>query len=274
VGDFITGGGYIVPTSAAGTYASDPGLKTNFGFNVGYNKSGKNIHGHMNIIFRRTVDGMVHTYQIKANAMTSLGVNLNNPAAQTAVFVSKANLTDITNQLSPQSLGGNLTLQVNLTDKGEPGSSDQIAISLYDGSTLMYSSSWTGSTTQELILTGGNLVVHSGFSLKSATIPTEIMSANPDTPREPLFRFAEVRAYPNPFTERVRFDFVSPESADAQIDIYDMTGRKIATVFKGHIEEGVTNTVEFIPRTIEGGMYTYRATLGTKVFTGKVLRNK
>ena len=79
---------------------------------------------------------------------------------------------------------------------------------------------------------------------------------------------------PNSFTERVRFEFVSPESVDAQIDIYDMIGRKIATVFKGTIEGGVVNTVEFIPQSIEGGMYTYRATLGTKVFTGKVLHKK
>jgi hypothetical protein len=117
-------------------------------------------------------------------------------------------------------------------------------------------------------------LVHSGFSLKSGTVPTEIMAASLDAPLEPVFNSADLRAYPNPFTERVRFDFVSPGSVYAQIDTYDMIGRKIATVFKGAIEEGVTNTVEFIPQSIEGGMYTFRATLGTKVFTGKVLHKK
>ena len=38
VGDFITGGGYVIPTQSNGQYASDPGTKTNFGFNVKYNK--------------------------------------------------------------------------------------------------------------------------------------------------------------------------------------------------------------------------------------------
>ena len=38
-GDFITGGGFIVnPDNTAGTYAGDPGRRTNFGFNVKYNK--------------------------------------------------------------------------------------------------------------------------------------------------------------------------------------------------------------------------------------------
>ena len=265
VGDFITGGGYILPTSSAGSYAADPGLKTNFGFNVGYNKTGKNIHGNMNIIFRRSVGGIVHTYQIKANAMNSLGVNIANPAAQTAVFVSKANLTDIRNPLVPQSLGGNLTLQVNLTDKGEPGASDQIAISLYDGSTLMYSSNWTGTQTAELILTGGNLVVHSGFSLttnKSAKIEPIIAPEVIDP---------YLKVYPNPFNDRVRFEFVSPEAVNAQIDIYDVNGRLVETIFKSPVESNVLNNAEFKSQSDIRMMYMYRVTLGSKVYTGKVL---
>ena len=56
-GDFITGGGFIkTPKDAnlGGTYASDPnlGLRTNFGFNVKYNKNGTNLQGNMNIIIR------------------------------------------------------------------------------------------------------------------------------------------------------------------------------------------------------------------------------
>ncbi|MCK9640324.1 MAG: HYR domain-containing protein [Prolixibacteraceae bacterium] len=265
VGDFITGGGYILPTSTAGTYAANEGLKTNFGFNVGYNKSGKNIHGNMNIIFRRTVGGIVHTYQIKANAMTSLGVNIANPSAQTAVFVSKANLKDITNPLAEQSLGGNLTLQVNLTDKGEPGSSDQIAISLYDGSTLMYSSNWSGAQTSELLLSGGNLIVHSGFSLttnKSAKIEPIIA---PEV-SEPY-----LKVYPNPFNDRVRFEFISPEAVNAQIDIYDVNGRLVETIFKSPVESNVLNNAEFKSKSDIRVMYMYRVMLGSKVYSGKVL---
>jgi hypothetical protein len=264
VGDFITGGGYILPTSSAGTYAADPGLKTNFGFNVGYNKSGKNIHGNMNIIFRKTVGGIVHTFQIKANAMTSLGVDISNPAAQVAMFVSKANLKDITNPLAPVSLGGNLTLQVNLTDKGEPGSSDQIAISLYDGSTLLYSSNWTGSATSEILLSGGNLVVHSGFSV------TPTKSAEIATATAPVLQYSNLKVYPNPFNDRVRFEFVSPDAVNAQIYIYDMAGRRIETVFEGPVEGGVINKVDFIPRSIANGLYMYRMILGKTVYDGKI----
>jgi hypothetical protein len=49
---------------------------------------------------------------------------------------------------------------MTLTDKGEPGSSDSIGFTLWNGNTLLFSSEWTGSKTDEKRLDGGNLVVH------------------------------------------------------------------------------------------------------------------
>jgi surface protein len=160
--NFITGGGHLVLTNSTGQYAGTAGSKVNYGFNVKYNKKGTNLQGGLNIIFRS--GGKV--YQIKSNAMTSLGVKpspcskatLTQPC--TANFVSKANLTDVTNPAAPISLGGNLTLQVQMTDKGDPGSSDMIAFALYNGSALLFSSNWSGTKTVEQLLGGGNLVVH------------------------------------------------------------------------------------------------------------------
>jgi hypothetical protein len=69
--NFITGGGFLVNTNASnGQYPGTVGKRTNFGFNVKYNKSGTNLQGNMNIIDRS--GGSV--YQIKGNSMTSLGV--------------------------------------------------------------------------------------------------------------------------------------------------------------------------------------------------------
>ncbi len=270
-GDFITGGGYIInPSSTAGTYAGDPGLKTNYGFNVKYNKKGTNLQGNMNFIFRRTVGVVVRTYQIKANSMTSLGVNIENPAAQTAVFVSKANLTDITNPLAPVSLGGNLTLQVNMTDKGEPGiNSDMIAISLWNGSTLLFSSNWNGTKTVEKTIDGGNLVVHSGFSLNaSATTATkEATIGEPDA----VVTQPGIKAYPNPFTDKVYFEFSSPDVVNARLELFDAAGAKLGVLFNQQIEGGELYQVEYNPTGISTKMLIYRLVLGDQVYTGKLI---
>jgi hypothetical protein len=47
---------------------------------------------------------------------------------------------------------------MTMTDKGDPGSSDTIGISLWNGNTLLFSSEWSGSKTLEKILGGGSLV--------------------------------------------------------------------------------------------------------------------
>lgn len=125
----------------------------------------------MNIIYR--AGGRV--YQIKSNAIDTFGTALKENGGSTPCtagppsatcwgvsnFSSKANLTDVTNPLAPVSVsGGPFTLQMSLTDKGEPGKDDSIAVTLWSGSTLVFSSNWNGAKSVEQLLGGGNLVVH------------------------------------------------------------------------------------------------------------------
>ena len=155
---FITGGGYLIMQNSAGLYLGGPGTKNNFGFNV---KNGSNgPKGNINTIIRNNG----RTYQIKGNAMTSLATQAPTPPATlpwTATFNGKANIQDITNPLLPISIDGNATLQVTMTDKGEPGSSDTIAITVWNKSGgVWFSSNWDGVRTIEQTIGGGNLVVH------------------------------------------------------------------------------------------------------------------
>jgi hypothetical protein len=155
---FITGGGYLLLADSAGQISGDDGSKANFGFNVKYNRSGKNLNGRVTILIRRLeADGILHTYQIKSNVLTSLSVQAD---VGTAVFNGKANIQDITDPLAPISIDGNATLQVTMDDNGEPGSGDTLGITLWkkDGG-LWFASKWDGTQTLQQLLDGGNLVV-------------------------------------------------------------------------------------------------------------------
>jgi hypothetical protein len=150
---FITGGGFLLMSQSAGLYLGGAGTKNNFGFSVKYNKSGTNLQGNINTLVRN--NGRV--YQIKGNAMTSLSTNV---VAGTAAFNGKANIQDVTDPLNPVSIDGNATLQVTMTDRGDPGKADTIAITVWNkGGGLWFSSNWTGAQTQEQSLAGGNVVV-------------------------------------------------------------------------------------------------------------------
>jgi hypothetical protein len=148
---FISGGGNLVLSSSSGLKAGTAGSKANFGFNVKYNKSGANLQGSANIIVRS--GGRV--YQIKSTAISSLGV-----ASPKASFTGKANIQDITNPLSPVAVDGNATLQLWMTDNGEPGANDTFGIQVLNKSGgVWFSSNWNGSKTVEQKLGGGNVAV-------------------------------------------------------------------------------------------------------------------
>lgn len=155
----VTGGGYLVMSASGGLKAGTAGLKNNFGFNI-KSDSKQGPKGNINVIVRRLEsDGIVHVYQLKGNAMTSLSQQVNaNP--KTATFNGKANIQDITDPLNVVSVDGNASLQVVMTDAGEPGSSDKIAITLLDkNGGLWFSSNWNGTTTVQQLLNGGNIQV-------------------------------------------------------------------------------------------------------------------
>jgi hypothetical protein len=88
------------------------------------------------------------------------------------------------------------------------------------------------------------------------------------------FEYADLKVYPNPFNDRVRFEFVSPETAQAQIDVYDITGRKVKTIFEQQVEGGITYYTVFEPTTVVSGLYYYRMQLGKAVFNGKLIYQK
>ena len=69
--NMVTGGGYLINQDSAGLYAGDDGLRTNFGFNVKFNRQLTALQGHVTIIIRQ--NGFV--YQVKTNAMQSLAVD-------------------------------------------------------------------------------------------------------------------------------------------------------------------------------------------------------
>lgn len=98
--------------------------------------------------------------------------------------------------------------------------------------------------------------------LRSAFIPTSGLEAS------------DLKVYPNPFSDKLNFEFISPESVNARIDLYDMTGRMVKTIFEQPIESGVSYDAEFKPETIISGMYFYRMTIGETVYNSKAVFKK
>jgi len=149
--NFVTGAGSLLLSTPAGLIGDTAGTRSNVGLNVKYNKNGTNLQGNAMVIVRS--EGRV--YRIKANALSSLGVVDN-----WANFTGKASIQDVTDPANPVSVDGNATLQLWLTDNGEPGFLDTIGIQVVNkNGGLWFSSNWSGTSTVEQLLAGGNLSV-------------------------------------------------------------------------------------------------------------------
>ena len=80
-----------------------------------------------------------------------------------------------------------------------------------------------------------------------------------------------VKAYPNPFSDRIKFVVTSPVGGNGILDVYNMTGQKVKTVHKGYIAAG-TQTFELSLPTQQVANLVYVLRIGDKKTSGKILQ--
>ena len=86
-----------------------------------------------------------------------------------------------------------------------------------------------------------------------------------------LVKSSFVTVYPNPFIEKLYFEFTATESADARIDLFDAAGRLVKNVFDQPVTAGGFYKVEYRPHHMNSSFLLYRVKLGTNVHNGKVM---
>jgi hypothetical protein len=84
-----------------------------------------------------------------------------------------------------------------------------------------------------------------------------------DAPR--VAGLALAPAAPTPFRHSTRLSFTLPVAGDADVSVYDVSGRRVASLFRGRADAG-TNAVSWDGRLADGGLApvgVYRAVLST-----------
>jgi len=78
-------------------------------------------------------------------------------------------------------------------------------------------------------------------------------------------------AFPNPFADQLTFEFSVPDDAQVKIELYNISGEKIATVFEGKVVGGEINRQIFYAGELAGGLYLYRMKTSDSVITERVM---
>jgi hypothetical protein len=75
--------------------------------------------------------------------------------------------------------------------------------------------------------------------------------------------------YPNPFNPVTQISYELPQQSDVLLEVYDMTGRQIATLVNETVAAG-SHQVSFDASDLSSGVYLYRLTAGNQVFSRKL----
>ena len=256
----------------------------NFGFTMKWNKSGKSLQGNINIVFRKwqLFNGLWQwrVYQVKSNAINSMAVvevgangsptSPINPAVfRKAVINTKANLKDVTDPLNIIDLLGNHNLIMDAYDHitANGGVSDKITVTLMASTTndLLFSSSWSSNATQAQTITGGDINVRNGTSgsitTKNTTQNSSAMEVIPN--KENAFA---VKVYPNPSQDQFTLIVKGDLNEKIEINLYDITGRKIQTLTAG------ANEMIRFGEKLKAGAYLAKVRQGNKQETVKLIK--
>jgi|11_taG_2_1085331.scaffolds.fasta_scaffold00041_6 hypothetical protein len=76
--------------------------------------------------------------------------------------------------------------------------------------------------------------------------------------------------YPNPFNPSTSIAFGLPQSGKVTLEVFDVLGRKVATLLNGENKNVGRHTVNFDARNLSSGMYIYRLQTGNTIISKKL----
>jgi hypothetical protein len=246
-GGFVTGGGWI--NSPAGAYYANPALtgKANFGFVSKYKKGSNVPEGNTE-------------FQFKAG---DLNFSSSVYDAGTLVIAGSKATYKGTGTINGK---GSYKFMVSAIDGAikNGGGVDKFRIKIWNSNMVIYDND-LGKDENDLpttVLGGGSVVIHEAKT-KSANLTDVLVREAPIG--------QTIKAYPNPFTERLYIEFSSENDTHACLEIYSITGTKLKTLFNGPINGGQLYFAEYAPHLTGSQIVIYHLTMNGKTLVGKMV---
>jgi hypothetical protein len=105
---------------------------------------------------------------------------------------------------------------------------------------------------------------------RTITLTRGMVDSNEDLDGTPRV-FSLEQNYPNPFNPSTNIRFSLPQTSNVTLVVYDMLGRRVATLLDGEQMNAANHTVKFDASAMASGMYIYRLEAGSFVSTRKMM---
>jgi len=145
-------------------------------------------------------------------------------------------------------------------------------IGAYSGTTWLGLVTATNATGQLTVqFTSNGSVVSYGWSATISCVSASITTA-PSARQsvEPALTM-RLQAFPNPFSQKVTFDFTVEKTQPASLEIYDMKGVLVKKLFEGEARAGQHYQVEWDAALFKSGLFIGRLTSGNQSVSQKVI---
>jgi hypothetical protein len=103
-------------------------------------------------------------------------------------------------------------------------------------------------------------------ALPTGATTTTVVSAS----RESIDAVTTVSAYPNPFSDNINFEVITKQSGQGTLEVYNVTGQKVKTVFSGYMNAGRQRFTMNVPAG-QTSVLLYVFRMGNQRITGKLL---
>ncbi len=144
-----------------------------------------------------------------------------------------------------------------------PISSD---LSIESGFTFKFFDPANGGTIYDITESLDNFDCVNGYGSSSSTLMYNIKLTALSTPTSS----SEFSVYPNPVNEVFLFKLNSDNSDNAKIDLYELQGKFVQTIYTGVANS--SNSIEVTrDKSIANGMYLLKATIGDRQYITKVV---
>jgi hypothetical protein len=78
--------------------------------------------------------------------------------------------------------------------------------------------------------------------------------------------------YPNPFTTKTNIQFVAAESGKVVVELYNVNGSKVRTLFSSNVVQGQSYNVAAGDALLPKGIYVYNILIGKQKQTGRIMK--
>lgn len=103
------------------------------------------------------------------------------------------------------------------------------------------------------------------------TLLEDVTAGSPEPPSELPAEFTVLPAYPNPFNPNVNIPLSLSRNSGVELKLFDITGRTVASIFKGDLGAGEHLLTFQAPSTMAAGVYLVHASNGEQSKSQKIL---